>query len=48
MIGGAQPGMLAGEDELRGHSRRRQCVGEWSKLDRFGTSADDERNDVTA
>lgn len=48
MVGGAQPGMLAGEDEARGHTRRRKSMGEWCKLDRFGTSADDERNKISA
>ena len=48
MVGGAQTGMLTGEDEARDHSRRRQGMGEWCKLDRFGTSTDDERNKITA
>ena len=48
MVGGAQPGMLAGEDVARGLARRRQGMSEWRKLDRFGTSADDERNKITA
>ena len=40
VIGGLQPGMLAGQDEFRSESPLRERIGDGGELDRFGTSAD--------
>jgi hypothetical protein len=44
IIGRLQPGVLTGQDQFWSDSALRERIGDGGELDRFGTSADDDRD----